>query len=87
MNYTISKDVMWKKIDDEIVIANSGKDDYCFLNATGSDVWEMIHKGISSDDMVTALCKKYDADEKTIKKEAEKLVKELLSAGLIEKAG
>lgn len=85
MSYKICTDVMWKKIDDEIVIANSGKDDYCFLNATGSDIWEMIHQGSSSDEIIMTLCNKYDADEKTIKKEAEKLVKELLSAGLVEK--
>lgn len=83
MKYAIGKNVLWKTVDDEVVIVEPEKQDYSYLNATGKDVWEMIGKGLSLDEMAARLSEKYDVSPAKAKAEAEALIKDLLRSGLI----
>jgi hypothetical protein len=83
MVYAIKKQVLWKIVDDEVVIVDPEKEDYSYLNATGKDIWEMIDKGFEVETIVSELCGKYEASEDCIRGDVEVLIKELVETGLI----
>lgn len=87
MKYAIGKNVLWKTVDDEVVIVDPEKQDYSYLNATGKDIWEMIRKGYTLAEMAAELAEKYDVSPAKAKAETEALVKDLLQTGLIQEAG
>ena len=86
MRYKIAKQVLWKSVDDEIVIVDSKKDDYSFLNGTAGALWHLIEKNYSVDEIVQELAGEYDAPPAQIKSDSLKLLKELRDVGLIEEA-
>jgi len=83
MKYTIKKDVLWKKVDDEIVMVDPKKDDYSYLNSTATDIWVLIDKGVDSDEIIEILAAEYDMDVKAVKADVTKLLKELAKEGYI----
>ncbi|MHB9154148.1 MAG: PqqD family protein [Endomicrobiales bacterium] len=86
MKYRIKEKILWKKVDDEIVIVDTGKDSYSCLNSTGAEIWEMIDKGLTLREITRVLSERYDGDRAKIEKDADTLFKKLLSSGFLEKA-
>lgn len=83
MKYAICKDILWKIVDDEVVIVNMKKEKYSYLNATGTEVWKLINDGIIINDMCAILSAKYDSPGDTMRKDIQAIIKELLKTGLI----
>jgi hypothetical protein len=87
MAYRVSKNVLWKLIDDEIVIIDTRKDDYSYLNSTGSEVWEMLVQGGALDTIIAELGRRYDGvNSASIREDVQGLLQNLLSNGLIEES-
>jgi hypothetical protein len=85
-HYKIKNNILWKKIDDEIVIIDSLEDNYSYLNRTGSEVWEMIDKGYAIDQIVVEIRKRYGNEHsEAINKDIHNLFKDLVGHGLLEK--
>jgi hypothetical protein len=83
MKYVINKNILWKKVDDEIVMVDPKKDDYSYLNSTATDVWVLIDKGSTSDEIIAKLAQDYEMDPKIVKTDVTKLLKELVKEGYI----
>lgn len=77
MKYAICKGVLWQETDGEIVIV-APKQDPAYLNESGSSVWKLIDQGLNVTKIVVTLSKEYGEDEKTIKKDVDSIIKDLL---------
>ncbi len=84
MKCKIKKHLLWKVIDDEVVIVDPHGDEYSYLNSTGSDVWRMIDSGCGIEEIVQTLSDTYDEAKDKIRNDVLRLVDDLVSEGLIE---
>ncbi len=82
--YRIRDEILWKVVDSEAVIVDPGKDEYSYLNPTGTSIWLMIDKGMDIKEIVSKLSKEYECDESNIREDMETLIEELISNNLIE---
>ena len=53
-------------------------------NATAAYIIELLKKETTEEQIIEAVCKKYDAPKETVKADVEKLLKEWRSAGAID---
>jgi hypothetical protein len=83
MKYAIEKSILWKVVDDEVVIVDPRTDEYSYLNSTGKEVWQMIAQGYPFEKMVESLCANYDERTEKIEHDCRSLIRELLKADLI----
>ena len=85
MSYRISDQILWKIVDYEAVIVDQEKDEYYFLNRTGTEIWSSISKGEEKKKTVDGIAEKYKHDPATCSDDYDSIVTELLAEGLIEK--
>jgi hypothetical protein len=78
-----AKHVAWRKVDDEVVILDLETSVYYSLNETASDIWELIGKGLSEDDIAEEIAGRYDQKAASVKKDVTALVKKLKKEKLI----
>lgn len=86
MKYKISKNVLWRVVDGEVVLADPDNDEYSYLNSTGAEIWQMIAKGNGLDEIVEKLSKEYATPAETIKKDTQTIIKDLVKSKLIVKS-
>ena len=85
MKFKINKNVLWKVVDNEVVLVNSKNDEYSYLNTTGAEVWQMIAEGVSQSEIVKKLSGEYDTSPETIKKDIDAIIDDLIKSKLIAK--
>lgn len=54
------------------------------LRGIGEPIWKMLEKGMEKEEIIAALIEEYDADEKTVREDAEEFFGALESYGIIE---
>lgn len=86
MRYKVYRDVLWKKVDDEIVLVREESDGYAFLNETGVAVWECLVNSKSFDEIVAELSARYDIPAGTLRQDVEELIQDLVQSGFVEPA-
>ena len=55
MKYQISPEVLFSKIDDEVIIMSIEADSYFGLDPVGSRVWELLEQPATMDELVRQL--------------------------------
>lgn len=55
------------------------------LNSSGLFIWDMLQNEISFDELLMALCEKYDAPKDVLKADLEEFIKKAEEADLMEK--
>ena len=65
-------------IDGEAIIINFSNGIYYSLDGVGGIVWEMIERGYSLEDMITAISAHYEISPETVKLDLENLQGELV---------
>ena len=83
-----SKTVMISKVDDEIVLMDTGQESTCLgeyygLNSIGTKMIEMLFEHQDMDTTVSIMAETHDAPEKQIWADLENLVRELRERGLL----
>lgn len=81
-----AKHVAWRKVDDEVVILDLETSVYYSLNETASDIWELIGKGLSEEDIAEEVADRYGQKPASVKKDVNALVKKLKKEKLITNA-
>lgn len=81
-----AKHVAWRKVDDEVVILDLETSVYYSLNETASDIWELIGKGLSEEDIAEEVADRYGQKTASVKKDVNALVKKLKKEKLITNA-
>lgn len=85
-NVVIGDSVIYQTLNDELVLLNMESQQYFGLDDVGADIWQLLLEHKSTDLVATHLLAKYQVDEETARRDVEKLVNELLSAGLVRTA-
>jgi hypothetical protein len=72
------------EINNELVLMSVEKGNYYGLDAIGADIWRRLETQVSVSDLCASMCREYDADASTIRRDVLALLERLAAEGLIE---
>ena len=81
--YKINKKFIIQKLDGKIVIFDGEKSVLNTLNSTATFMFQKIKVGWDKEKIVEAMIKIYSIDEKSVKKDFDTLIKELVKQKII----
>ena len=81
--YILNPDVVFKRLEDRMVLVDLKSNQIFELNSTGARVWELLQEGVSVDTLIDRLKAEFEADPATLRTEIESLLSDLISEGLI----
>lgn len=81
-----NKDVVSRRVGDEIVLVNLQSEEMYSLNPTGARAWELLGERHARDSIEATLSDEYGIDREEARRELEKLLDELERARLVERA-
>lgn len=76
-------DVVHQTIDGEVVIINLATGTYYSLRAVGAEIWQLLERGATLDDVVAVLERRYDASKEAVVSAVDELVTTLADEGLL----
>ena len=77
------EEVAGKVMDGEAIIINLSNGIYYSMDKVGGLIWELIEGRYSFEEMVTALCARYDVSAEKAKSDVERLLGELVQENLV----
>lgn len=80
--FTANPDVVFKRLEDRMVLVHLTTNQIFELNSTGARVWELLQDGITGDALFDRLNAEFAVDSETLRREVETLLSELIAAGL-----
>lgn len=82
--WQISQEVLFSKIDEEVVLMSIEADSYFGLDPIGSHIWEILSKQPASiNELVTLLLEEYEVDEATCLKDVQIFIDDMSARKLI----
>ena len=78
MKYTKNEEIIVNEIDDEIFMMDVESGNYFGLNVLGSEVWNLLDKYQTEDEIVEDLLESFEIDEKTCREQTQEFLKSLL---------
>jgi hypothetical protein len=81
--YHPNPDVVFKRLEDRMVLVHLSTNQIFELNHTGARVWELLLDGISGDALVDRLTVEFEVDPSTLRTEIQALLSDLVEEGLI----
>ena len=81
--YTPNPDVVFKRLEDRMVLVHLATNQIFELNSTGARVWELLREGISGDTLVDRMVAEFEVDASTLRTEIEALISELADQNLV----
>jgi hypothetical protein len=83
----IGEAVLFQELEGEVVLLNMANQEYYGLNDVGAQMWKcLLESAGSMDSAEDLLIKTYEIDRSVIRADLERLVRELLHAGLLRAA-
>lgn len=79
--------VVSRRLDDELVLLNLDSESYFGLDDVGTRMWEALSSSDSVEAGFQQLLAEYDVDETTLRADVERLLEQLVDAGLVELGG
>lgn len=79
----VDPDVIFRRVDDQLVLVKITTNEIHALNPTGARIWELLSEGRDIDQTVALLLDEYDAPEETMRAEVEGFVAELRQQGFL----
>ncbi len=76
-------EVVFKRLDDRMVLVHLGTNQIFELNDTGARVWELLQEGLATDSLFDRLTDEFEVDSTTLREEIASLLTELADEGLI----
>ena len=83
--YKIQKGLIIQKIDKETVIFDAEESVFYTLNETASEIFKMIKKGLSEEEIVEKMIKKYSIKKEKAEKDVKELVEGLIKKGIVKR--
>jgi hypothetical protein len=77
-----ASDSAWRRVDEEVAIISMEANRIRLLNPVGSFVWERCD-GATIDELVTEVCKIYQIDTATARRDVTAFVDDLIERGLV----
>ncbi len=85
VSYRLKKDLIWRKLNNEIAIVKPDVSEYYSLNNTAAEIWELTKRGENLDNIIKKIAVKYEIDENRAREDISKFVNKCLKEKLIEK--
>jgi len=83
----IGEAVLYQELEGEVVLLNMTSQEYYGLNDTGARMWKcLLESAGNMDSAEELLSKTYEIERNVIRADLEKLVRDLLHAGLLKAA-
>jgi hypothetical protein len=83
--FRLSQQVHARRFDGETIILDLGAGKYFSLDEVGAAIWERLGNGLSVGEVAEQILVEYDVDPQTARGDVERMARELLAAGLLEK--
>lgn len=80
-------DVLFRRVDDEVVLVHAGRNEIFSLNATGARLWELLSEGRTRAEAAAQLATEFDVTEEAAAQEADALLDRLSREGLLHVEG
>jgi hypothetical protein len=77
-------DLVWRVVDDTMVMLNLRTERYLSLNESGAELWPLIARGARRDELVEALRDRYGLSDEDASRDVKALVEQLQAAGLLD---
>jgi len=85
-NITVSPEALFQEVGGETVILDLKSEQYFSLDETGSRIWLLLQENTDLQSAYETMLTEYDVDSEVLKTDIQRLLGELLDAGLINKA-
>ncbi|PYS79756.1 MAG: hypothetical protein DMF66_01655 [Acidobacteria bacterium] len=82
--YTITRDVLFRELEGEMVLLNKLSATYFSLNETGSEVWRRLSGHATVEEICQGMAETYHIPKEKLVADLTQLIEELLNAGLIQ---
>jgi len=82
-----NKDIIWRRIEDKIVLIGKEGQEIHTLNKTAARVWELLDGTNGIDRIVANLCEFYDVSPEEADADVRVILSKLEKIGLIETGG
>lgn len=83
---TPSDDAMVRTVGNESVILDLASGKYFGLDPVGTRLWQLLSQGRSFEQACTELLGEYEVEEAQLRRDAQKLIADLLAHGLLKVA-
>ena len=81
---TVLSDVLSQQVGGETVLLDLASENYFGLDAVGTRVWQLLKDGATVGETIEALLEEYDVEREVLEGDVERLIGELVEAGLVE---
>lgn len=81
--YRPHPDVVFRRLEDRIVLVHIGTNQVFELNRTGARIWELLEQGIEGEQLLESLADEFDVDREQLRSEVDDILSELASERLI----
>lgn len=82
-NYSVSKNILVKKIDDVVMVYNSDNGDMYEINEVGGEIFEYLQKELPVEDIISHLENDYDASRDEIVEATEDFLIRMIELGVV----
>lgn len=72
------------EMNGETVLLNLQNNIYFSVSGVGRDIWDLINKGLSPEEILDALVEDYDVDRAVCREDVKKFIDDLAAHGLVE---
>ncbi|GAB4338321.1 MAG: hypothetical protein Kow0089_10170 [Desulfobulbaceae bacterium] len=81
--YTVSEDVTWRDVDEEMIVLHLPTGKYYTFNNTGHLAWQQLADGRDTEEITRGIMEKYDVDEETARRDLTVFINGLVEHNLI----
>lgn len=83
MELKVGQNVVWNKVESDIVILNLESGTYFSLGGVGCRFWELIAEGASQEQVVQRLIAEYEVEAAQLESDLDALLRDLSTEGLV----
>jgi hypothetical protein len=80
-----AEDVIWRGIDDDIVVVKDDGQKVHVLNKTAARIWEMFGEGLEPDEIAANLSERYDVSLEQASTDVKNSITRMLELGLLKR--
>lgn len=84
--YIRNNETISGRLHDEMVMMDIDKGKYYSMNPVATNIWELLEKPLSVDQLSQKMIQDYEVDASTCKKDVKKFIGEMLSLSIIKEA-
>ena len=83
---TRAEDIIWREIDDDIVVIRDDGVSVHMLNKTAARIWEMCGGDLGPDEIASKLCERYDVSLEKASADVRNVMAKMVELGLLKRA-